>query len=142
MSWKYCRSAHRPTRAVVLFAWFLVAFYLLSSGRALIPGLCATQRMLDAQRDVPSCTVSAQRIRACCIPPATSESDPENSPAIPTESGCAFCKLLQSVAPVPPGLSLPPLAALAFRVPVAREAQRAHDGAPGDIQNRAPPCWA
>ena len=140
MFWKHRRSAYRPSRAVIAFAWFLVAFYLLSSGRALVPGLCATQKMLDAQRDVPTCTVSARSIRSCCVPSSTAPSDSEGVPTAPMESGCAFCKLLQSVAPIPPGLSLPPLVALAFRVPVARDGQMAQEGAPGDIQNRAPPC--
>lgn len=105
------------SRVQFLVSWSLVLFFLLASGRALVPGLCATQRAMDAQCAVGSGDVLSGGARSCCSVAAESESsetDGDPRPVTPEESGCAFCKLAGSVAPVPAAVVVPAPLAAAF----------------------------
>lgn len=131
------------SRAFWLASWFLVVFYLVASGRAFIPGICATQRAMDAQCAANSGTASIHALRSCCTLPARTVPDGEKGskrPVTPAESGCALCKLVSSVAPlsVTVALSMPPEAAHAS--PQVQVAQVASAAVRGAAHKRGPPA--
>lgn len=100
-----------------MVSWFLVLFFLLASGRALVPGLCATQRAMDAQCAVGTGDVFRSASPSCCSVASGSsskEQDGSPMPVTPEESGCAFCKLAGTVAPVPAFVVVPAPLAAAF----------------------------
>lgn len=84
--------SHRARGVVFWTACALAAFYVLASGRALVPGLCLS---LAALESCPNPVVSPEDAHACCAPGGSS-----TSPAITTESvehaRCPFCHLAQS----------------------------------------------
>lgn len=105
------------SRLQFLVSWSLVLFFLLASGRALVPGLCATQRAMDAQCAVGTGGVLKGTTPSCCSVASGSESKEQDGsprPVTPGESGCAFCKLAGSVAPVPASVAVPAPLAAAF----------------------------
>lgn len=85
------RCLHHSTR------WCLVAFYALACMRALVPGLCASIR--DAAATAPT-PVAMSEARSCCrVPGPGSPEAPLPSPA--SDSGCAFCHLVQAFSNPP-----------------------------------------
>lgn len=131
------------SRAFWLASWFLVALYLVASGRAFIPGICATQRAMDAQCAQDSGAPSIHALRSCCSVPAPAAHQGEKGskrPVTPAESGCALCKLVSSVAPlsITVALAMPPEAAHAS--PQAQVAQLASAAVRGAAHKRGPPA--
>lgn len=126
------RHSHTYPRRVTAYA--LVAFLVLSSSRALIPGLCATQAELHAGDD-PECTT-----HACCAPTSKSE-----SPGVALDNAvphvdCAFCKLATArivTTPSPFVVSAMDDAGESIAVPRARPLAP-HDWTPAD--SRGPPA--
>lgn len=131
-------SLQRRSRTFWVASWLLVVLYLVASGRAFIPGICATQRALDAQCAAESNGTSMHALRACCaLPPAKDgESD---APVAPGDSGCALCKLVSSVAPLAATVHLPAPPEPEFTCPQVRVAQRDGSQVADTFQNRAPP---
>ncbi|MBL7647214.1 MAG: hypothetical protein JNK74_13585 [Candidatus Hydrogenedentes bacterium] len=137
-----------PTRrsgwGTALVVWALVAFYLLASARAFVPGLCATQAAIDAQCHTPqgAATISPAR-RSCCAAkvPATTESCPtdEREPITPSESGCAFCNLLIAHTDPPFAFVMAALPEPAHARPLPLLVQVAPEAPLAAAPNRAPP---
>lgn len=73
------------------FAVFLTAYCVLASGRALVPGLCATLADLDRQASGESCCNPAP---TCCEGGAV----PQNPHVKSTAHDCAFCNLVHTAA--------------------------------------------
>lgn len=73
---------------------FLVAFYVLASVRALVPGLCATQAAMNQEA-------------ACCAHGSTESGQGQPILHVPAAAhpSCAFCSLAQAMAT--PGAALP-----------------------------------
>ncbi len=67
----------------------VILFYALASGRALVPGLCATQSELNQQQDAKSCC-SPENGAKHAAAEASVQQQVEHTP-------CAFCKLAQAV---------------------------------------------
>ena len=143
---RYRSAVPRPavTRMACAVAWFMVAFYVLASGRALVPGLCATQAAMDAQCAIPAGgAVLSSASRGCCPAPPKPETccpDGEKHPVTPEESHCAFCNLVIGLAEAPSGLVLPAPAPPKFADHVPLAFQVAQEVAKGAAPNRAPPA--
>jgi len=132
------RSVQRPSRMVWLLCWFLVVLYLLASGRAFIPGICATQRSLDARQVRESDGPRMHSIRLCCVLPPARDAEPD-APSGPRESGCALCKLVGSPAPLAVRVILPVPPRPLHAVPQSAEAQRPGSNFACTFPTRAPP---
>lgn len=138
-------SLARRSRVFWLSSWFLVIFYLVASGRAFIPGICATQRALEAQCVETSGAPTMHALRACCVlPPAPSKEGKGGShqPVTPDESGCALCKIVTTMAPLVATVVLPDPPRPEYNSPQALAHQRAESLAHGALQTRAPPALA
>jgi len=124
-----------------LLALGLIAFYLLASARAFVPGMCATLVAAQAQLERDAGRATESRDACCSMPRAehTREQDAP-TPVSPVASGCPFCSLVQALAPLPAYVQLPlPAVAIrtaetttALRLP-AQTRVRLYDG-------RAPPA--
>ncbi|MBI1320266.1 MAG: hypothetical protein GC168_15170 [Candidatus Hydrogenedens sp.] len=121
-------------------AVLMAVFCVLASGRALVPGMCATQRALEenaAVRAAASCC-SVQPASCCSKAPAP----PAGGTRAPGETNCAFCHLAKAVAenPAPVFFPAPPQSPaaepLAF-ASIARAQERDHH-----VDGRAPPAHA
>ena len=134
-------SLQRRSRTFWVASWLMVVLYLVASGRAFIPGICATQRALDAQCAAESSETSMHAIRACCVLPPTKDGA-SDTPVAPGESGCALCKLVSSVAPLAATVHVPVPPEPEFASPQARTAQRTGTLVVGAFQTRAPPLSA
>ena len=128
----------RRSRTFWITSWLLVALYLVASGRAFIPGICATQRAMDAQCASASDGSSMRALRACCVLPR-GESEESELPIAPGESGCALCKLVSSAAPLAATVYVPVPPNPEFLSPQIRPAQRSGTDLVGTFQTRAPP---
>ena len=122
----------RVTHVGLVVLWSLVAFYILASARALIPGLCATQAAMDAQCHV------AETGSCCATTEEPAESQPD-APVTPAESGCAFCNLLIAHTDPPLLLSAVLLPTPAPPAYLPESEQRTEDAPRADAPNRAPP---
>jgi len=131
-------SIQRRSRTFWLLCWFLAALYLIASGRAFIPGICATQRALDAQQARESDAPRMHALRPCCVLPPAKDGE-SGAPAAPRESGCALCKLVSSAAPLVTTVVLPVPPKPEFGAPQAEDAQRIGTIVDSAFQTRAPP---
>jgi hypothetical protein len=131
-------SLQRRSRTFWVASWLLVVLYLVASGRAFIPGICATQRALDAQCAADSGSPSIHALRACCVLPPTRDGE-SDAPVAPGDSGCALCKLVSSVAPLAATVHVPAPPEPEFAAPQARPAQLASALVASTFQTRAPP---
>jgi hypothetical protein len=131
-------SIQRRSRTFWLLCWFLAALYLIASGRAFIPGICATQRALDAQQARESDSPRMHALRPCCVLPPAHDAE-SGAPAVPRESGCALCKLVSSPAPLAVKVILPVPPRPVYAVPQSAEAQRAGSHLARSFPTRAPP---
>ncbi|MBX3176414.1 MAG: hypothetical protein KF886_03560 [Candidatus Hydrogenedentes bacterium] len=129
------RRLAQPLR---LAAWLLVVFYFVASGRAFLPGVCATQRALDAQNARDSGAPSMYAPRACCYLPLPEGSESE-APLAPENSGCALCKLVSSAAPLVVAVHAPAPQAHAFSALPPQNDQCAALFLDRTLQSRAPP---
>ncbi len=85
------RHLGRRSPAVRAFAVIFTAYLVIASGRALIPGLCAT--LAGVEHDQAIC-VSPDH--PCCSPDQTNEKSGDSIVAPPTH--CAFCDLVHAAA--------------------------------------------
>lgn len=132
------------SRAFWFVSWFLVAFYLVASGRAFIPGICATQRAMDAQCAANSECTSIHALHSCCSMPAPTAPQGEKGskrPVTPAESGCALCKLVSSVAPLSVTVTLDAPLEAGHASPPAVAAQLASTALLGAAHKRGPPAF-
>ncbi|MBL7647578.1 MAG: hypothetical protein JNK74_15435 [Candidatus Hydrogenedentes bacterium] len=131
-------SLQRRSRTFWVASWLLVVLYLVASGRAFIPGICATQRALDAQCAAASSGTSMHAIRACCAMPPAKDGE-SDAPVAPGDSGCALCKLVSSVAPLAATVHVPVPPEPKFTPPQTRSAQLDSALVDSIFQTRAPP---
>ena len=131
-------SLQRRSRTFWVASWLLVALYLVASGRAFIPGICATQRAMDAQCAANSDGPSMHGLRACCALPAGDEGE-SDAPIAPGNSGCALCKLVSSAAPLAATVYVPAPLEPAFAALLPVTDQRTGIRVLGTFQTRAPP---
>ena len=128
----------RRSRTFWLLSWFLVTLYLVASGRAFIPGICATQRALDAQQVSDSGAPSIHALRACCVFPRAKDRE-SGVPVAPRESGCALCTLVSSPVPLVATVFLPVPPKSEFAALQAEDAQCTGTCVDSAFQTRAPP---
>ena len=131
-------SLQRRSGTFWLVAWLLVVFYLVASGRAFVPGICATQRAMDAQQARESGAPSIHALRACCVLPPSKDGE-SRVPVAPDDSGCALCKLVSSVAPLVVTVHVPPPPVHEYAAPRAQNAQCTGRFLDRTLQSRAPP---
>lgn len=135
-----------PTRAACFIAWFMVAFYVLASGRGLVPGLCATQAAMDAQCAVDGRVALLSNPAAGCCPkpvePAPDACHPGDNkrPITPEESHCAFCNLVIGLADAPIALALLSLPPPAYAESIPLESWVAQEVTRSNAPSRAPPA--
>lgn len=131
-------TLQRRSRTFWLASWLLVGLYLVASGRAFIPGICATQRAMDAQCAASSDGPSMQGLRACCAMPSGEDGE-SDTPVAPGDSGCALCKLVSSSAPLAATVFVPVPPEPEYGPPQTRIAQLSGTHLVGTTQDRAPP---
>jgi len=134
----YSGSLQSRSRAYWLAAWLLVVFYLVASGRAFVPGICATQWAMDARQARDLAAPSLHAPRGCCILPRAGSGE-SKEPVVPENSGCALCKLVSTAAPLAATVHVPAPPAHEFATPRAREAQCTGLFLDRPLQPRAPP---
>lgn len=113
------------------FAAILAGYTLLASGRALVPGLCATQAAVES------------RLASCCAgPSAGAEGRPSLVEPQPERPACAFCNLAKGAAE-PTARITPPEPAATFLIcaPAARQ-NPPRNPAGGPTRSRSPPVQA
>lgn len=133
--------ARRPAFGA-LVAWGIVAFYVLASARALVPGLCATQAAMDAaQCHVEAGETIVKRVSGSCCPVPVEDSAPgeEKAPVTPAESHCAFCNLLIAHTDPPFAFVMDTLPDAAYAAQVLLSFQVAQEAPFAAAPNRAPP---
>jgi len=133
---------HAPTRRTAAVAWFLVAFYVVASGRALLPGLCATQTAMDERCALPANGAALSVSATVCCPsqrPATGTPTDE-APVTPAESKCPFCNLLLAKTDPPLGSAAADLRGPAHVAPLPFGGQVAQEAPFAAAPNRAPPA--
>ena len=126
----------------MVVAWGIVAFYVLASARALVPGLCATQAAMDAQCHVESGETEIKRVSgSCCSVPARENTpDDGEAPITPAESHCAFCNLLIAHTDPPFTFVLDTLLSPAHAAPALQTFQVAQEAPFAAAPNRPPPA--
>jgi hypothetical protein len=136
-------NARFVTASIRLCCWFLVAFYLVASCRAFIPGACATLNAVYAAQESSSCEVLSSGLPSCCAsrtaPVPTGDGDSGTPPAAPQDGHCPFCTLVMSPIPAPCAVILPVPAAPVFGTPLPLEDRAPQAIVTTAFQNRAPP---
>jgi len=139
----FIRKSHARRPAFgPLIAWGIVAFYVLASARALVPGLCATQAAMDAQCHVEAGETVLKRVSgSCCpVPVEQDSSGDENAPVTPAESHCAFCNLLIAHTDPPFAFVMDTVPEPAHAAQVLLSFQVAQEAPFAAAPNRAPPA--
>src|SRR5690606_16269289 len=94
------RPSRRRTRLHRTVLWGMVAFYMVASGRALVPGLCGTIAAAEARAGAQQVSMAAAR--SCCQLPLPDASGDHDTPPADGDAGtCAFCNLVQTFGQIP-----------------------------------------
>lgn len=92
----YLNRGHNAPKRVT--AVLLVAFCVLSSGRSLVPGMCATLAAMRGNNEAaPSCCSPARG----CVPAREGQSAPATVvSSFKPRAECAFCNLAKGIVPI------------------------------------------
>lgn len=117
-----------------------VLFLLLASGRALVPGMCATQSaLLRATQDGHPVSTASWRAKTCCSLMSLGEA--HEAPVAPTSGApvCAFCNLAHAILDEPvPVIGLPLVEQYDDAVLAVESVLLSRDADPA-LRGRAPP---
>ncbi len=102
-------TLNRNGLATRAFAVFIAAYCVLASGRALVPGLCAT--LVDLDRDHEAAAPSCHAPTTTCCHDGSDGCDAITTPPHP----CAFCALVHAPALIE---AAPVVARPAFSTPL------------------------
>ena len=142
--YRFSTHARSWPRAHGSICWLLVLFYLVASGRALIPGLCATLNAARADAKAARCDALANGDPSCCSQRALAQRIGDKQPVRPRQTRecghCAFCSLVTSPAPGAPCIvQLPVPAETTLATPILDEIGGPRTHIQLAFQNRAPP---